>query len=835
MNSKNSVLTVLIIAVFLFLNIGLNSASASPTVAQAQSTTLFVKPGEAGDCYSWDTACDLQDTLALADAGDQVWVAAGIYKPTTGTDRNATFLLESGVAIYGGFAGTETSLEERDWETNLTTLSGDIGTEAVNTDNSYHVVTGSGVDTTAILDGFTITAANANGGSSSQKVGGGMNLLSSSPTLTNITFSGNLAVEGSGMSNQGGNPTLTRVTFTNNSAGSSGGGMYNLYSSNPTLTNVIFSNNSAGINGGGMYNKESSSPTLTSVILSNNSARESGGGMHNLYSSSPTLINVTFSENAAKIGGGMSNYSSSPTLTNVTFSGNSANYPGDGGGGMYNYGSSPSVSHTIFSNNTAYNGGGMSNSSSSPTLTNVTFSGNTATVGGGGINNYYFSGTLTNVTFYGNAASSSGGGAMKSSRSSPTVTNSIFWGNTPDQLIFTTFSYPIITYSLIQGDTVWEGEGNDNSDPLLEGLADNSGFTQTHALGDLSSAIDTGSPTLCPAIDQRGFHRPIDGDENTSATCDIGAYEYGSYPEMFTLTVDIEGSGLVAKDPDQTEYQFGEIVSLTASADPGWSFSGWSGNATSTTNPLTISILDDTSIIAHFTQDEYTLDVLVDPVDSGSVLVDPQEAIYHYGDTVTLTASPNTGWTLTGWSGDATGIENPLEITITGNTNITANFTDQYSLVVTVDPADSGTVTVFPEQTVYHYGDEVILTATAETGWTFSGWTGDATGTESPLTVTIQDNTSITANFTQIEYALTVTVDPVDSGSVLADPIKDFYHYGDQVTLIPSADPDWEFTNWTGDVDSTVNPLIITILGETNITANFEQVIFKIYLPLIVR
>jgi len=295
------------------------------------------------------------------------------------------------------------------------------------------------------------------------------------------------------------------------------------------------------------------------------------------------------------------------------------------------------------------------------------------------------------------------------------------------------------------------------------------------------------------------------------------------------------GNGSIAIDPDQTEYQFGEIVSLTASADPGWSFSGWSGNAAGTTNPLTISILDDTSITANFTQDEYTLNVLVDPVDSGSVLVDPQEATYHYGDTVTLTASPDTGWTFTGWSGDATGIENPLEITITGNTNITANFTDEYSLVVNVDPADSGTVTVAPEQSIYQYGDEITLTATAETGWAFSGWTGDATGTENPLTMTIQGNTSITANFTQIEYALTVTVDPVDSGSVLADPTQDFYHYGDQVTLIPTADPDWDFTNWSGDADGTDNPLIITILGETNITANFEQVIFRIYLPQIVR
>jgi uncharacterized repeat protein (TIGR02543 family) len=813
------------------LNLGLSSASASPTLAQTQNTILYVKPGEEGNCSSWETACDLQDALALAEAGDQVWVAAGTYKPTTGTDRTATFLLESGVAIYGGFAGTETSLTERDWETNLTTLSGDIGTEDDLADNSFHVVTGSGLSDTTILDGFTITAANANGGSSSQKVGGGMNILNSSPTLKNINFSGNLAHYGAGMQNQSGSPILTNVDFSGNIAIERGGGMYNLYSSNPALTNVTFSSNSAGSSGGGMYNYESSSPTLTNVTFFGNTASD-GGGMLNLFTSSPTLTNVTFSSNTATHwGGGMYNSTNcNSTLTNVLFSGNSA----DSAGGMFNANySSPTISHTTFSNNTAYNGGGMGNSQSHPTLTNVTFSGNTATNEGGGMSNYYFSGIMNNVTFFGNTAID--GGAMKSERSNPTVTNSIFWGNTPNQLIFVIHSYPIITYSIVQGDTVWDGIGNLNTDPLLGDLADNGGFTMTHALGDLSPAIDAGSPTLCPAMDQRGFYRPIDGDENTSEICDMGAYEYSSYPEEFTLTADTEGNGSVAIDPDQTEYQFGEIVSLTASADPGWSFSGWSGNASGTTNPLTISILDDTSITANFTQNEYTLDVLVDPVDSGSVSVDPQEATYHYGDTVMLTASPNTGWAFTGWSGDATGIENPLEVTITHNTNITANFSDEYSLVVTVDPANSGTVTVAPEQSIYQYGDEVTLTATAETGWTFSGWSGDAEGTENPLTVTIQANTSITANFTQIEYSLTVTVDPVDSGSVLVDPIKDFYHYGDQVTLTPTADPDWEFTNWSADADSTDNPLIITILGDTNLTANFEQVIFKIFLPLIVR
>ncbi|GAB4527823.1 MAG: hypothetical protein Fur0018_13670 [Anaerolineales bacterium] len=125
--------------------------------------------------------------------------------------------------------------------------------------------------------------------------------------------------------------------------------MYNYNSSSPTLTNVTFSANSAP-NGGGMYN-ESSSPTLTNVTFSANSASDSGGGMQNSNNSSPTLTNVTFADNSANVGGGMQNSNnSSPTLTNVTFADNSANV----GGGMYTYNNgSPTLTNVIITNNTS--------------------------------------------------------------------------------------------------------------------------------------------------------------------------------------------------------------------------------------------------------------------------------------------------------------------------------------------------------------------------------------------------------------------------------------------------------------------------------------------------
>ncbi|CAG0935945.1 hypothetical protein TFLX_04799 [Thermoflexales bacterium] len=300
-----------------------------------------------GDCLSWDNACALQTALTGATSGNEIWVAAGTHKPTTETDRSIDFQLKSGVALYGGFAGTETARDQRNPALHVTILSGDIdnndsqapiitnpATVTGNTTNSYHVVTGA---TGATLDGFTITAGY--GGAS--RYGGGMYNLASSPALSNVTFSGNMADSGGGMANRSySNPTLTNVTFGGNSA-SQGGGMYN-NNSNPTLTNVTFILNSAPSGDGGGMDNESSSPTLTNVTFSfNSSSGGAGGGMNNTTGSNPTLTNVTFNGNSANWGGGMNNYNSSnPQIRNTIFWGNTDN---SHGAQIYNYNSSTPI------------------------------------------------------------------------------------------------------------------------------------------------------------------------------------------------------------------------------------------------------------------------------------------------------------------------------------------------------------------------------------------------------------------------------------------------------------------------------------------------------------
>jgi hypothetical protein len=143
----------------------------------------------------------------------------------------------------------------------------------------------------------------------------------------------------------------------------------------------------------------------------------------------------------------------------------------------------------------------------------------------------------------------------------------------------------------------------------------------------------------------------------------------------------------------------------------------------------------------------YTLTVSVSPVGSGSVALNAS-APYYYGDVVSLTATPSAGWSFSSWSGDLTGSANPATLTITGNMSVTATFTQNvYTLTVTVSPVGSGSVTL-NNTGPYQYGDVVQLTAVPATGWSFSSWSGDLTGSANPATLTITGNMSVTAYFT---------------------------------------------------------------------------------------
>ena len=500
--------------------------------AAVSATTLFVVPGGAGtaDCSNWANACTLQSALGTATSGDQVWVDKGVYTP--GTHQGDTFTIPPGAAVYGGFAGTETALFERNPVANVTVLSGDIdNNDAVDANgadtdttkivggNSNVVVTinakaVSKVLSDTVLDGFTITGAGSFAGLWCDNT---ETFAECSPTLSNLTFSGNIgrallndAVAAASKSC----PTLTNVTFSGNS-GPGGSAMFNHAASgtesSPTLTNVTFRNNHSSNIGGAMFNQAggggTSSPVLTNVTFSGNSADTDGGAIYNEGSdsgtSSPVLTNVTFSGNSAVTDGGAiynhasgaSQSISSPTLTNVTFSGNSA---GDSGGAIYNNTGSTDYFGEI-----------------SPVLTNVTFSGNSAGSEGGAMRDESGLGTihpmLTNVIFWSDSVGAGGNG--------PEICDGIVCGASG--------AGPGVTmdYSVYSGFCPGTCTNIVTTDPLLGPLQDNGGPTETMALGAGSSAIDAGDGTACPATDQRGVTRPQDGDNNGTAVCDIGAVE----------------------------------------------------------------------------------------------------------------------------------------------------------------------------------------------------------------------------------------------------------------------------------------------------------------------
>ena len=295
---------------------------------ESNESIIYVDANAAGgdnNGLSWvDAFIHLQDALAyVRDAGgevNEIRAAQGIYTPDTNSTepngsggRTATFQLINGVAIKGGYGGFgATDPNARDIETYETILSGDLNSDddpnfSNNGENSYHVVTGSNTGPNAVLDGFTITAGNANVWSVHYYRGGGMYNEFGSPSLTNCTFRGNWGDNGCAMSNWfSSSPMLTNCSFTGNS-GNFGGGIFNWTDSNPILTDCTFVDNSANHWGGGMLNFDCG-PSLNNCTFSNNTAGGDGGGIY-CDGSDPTLTNCTIVANSAVNGRALACYS----------------------------------------------------------------------------------------------------------------------------------------------------------------------------------------------------------------------------------------------------------------------------------------------------------------------------------------------------------------------------------------------------------------------------------------------------------------------------------------------------------------------------------------------
>jgi len=474
----------------------------SASLSHAASSPIFVDVSVSGgnnDGSSWANAYNsFQSALNSAGSGNQIWVAKGTYKPSYdyglgGGSRYYHFRMIGGVAIYGGFAGTEDfetfNLDNRDFETNETILSGDLNGDdnysgspwTGTSENCYHVFyhpNGLALTSNAILDGFTIMGGNAN------------------------------------------------ATNPHNS----GGGLYNV-SNSPTINNCIFIHN-YGKNGGGIRNYNCSS-IINNCTFNENSATD-GGGVFNSVNSSASFINCTFSSNKAQTGAGAENSNSSATFSSCNFQLNVAT---DFGGGVQNENSgSPNFINSIFQHNSANGGGGVSNDySSSASYTNCLISDNEATLAGGGILNTS-TGTINiiNCTITANQASQ--GGGIVNNSATVYLKNCIIWGNTASQasqignsnsvvLIYNSCFTEMVTDPDHPG-SVTE-VNNITSNPQFVGASNNP--AHPYSIGGISPCCDTGNDDFnSQSYDIRGegFTRKLDKTDGGAGIIDMGAYEY---------------------------------------------------------------------------------------------------------------------------------------------------------------------------------------------------------------------------------------------------------------------------------------------------------------------
>jgi NOL1/NOP2/fmu family ribosome biogenesis protein len=203
-----------------------------------------------------------------------------------------------------------------------------------------------------------------------------------------------------------------------------------------------------------------------------------------------------------------------------------------------------------------------------------------------------------------------------------------------------------------------------------------------------------------------------------------------------------EGQGTVEFTPAGGRYLDGTAVSALAKADAGWTFLGWGGADAGKPNPVSLVLTADRVLQPRFAQ---LFTVSAKTNGNGTVVLSPSQQTYVAGSAVSAKATASPGWRFVGWSGDVTGVENPLNVVVDLNKVLTAEFRREWTLVATA--GSGGTVEVDPTAATYVDGTTVQVRAVPQTGFEFAGWTDGATGTQNPLSVTLTANRTVKATF----------------------------------------------------------------------------------------
>jgi hypothetical protein len=587
--------------------------------------------------------------------------------------------------------------------------------------------------------------------------------------------------------------TLIGFTLTNGATRSSGdafgersGGGVLCESTSTVVSNCVLTGNSANGVGGGAF-----SCTLNNCTLTGNSAAglptyaDGGGG-----ADSCILNNCTLTGNSTSSGGGGA---FSCTLNNCTLSGNSAY---QGGGAGYS-----ALNRCALTGNSASLGGGAAGGPDDHcTLANCLLTGNSA-YEGGGVHN----GILTNCTLTGNSASSDSGGAYSSSLWNCIV----YYNNAPSSSNQDAGSGVLncCTAYYLPG----TGTGTFTNAPLFVNYGNGDFRLQTG-----SPCINAGNNAYVAGTnDLAGRPRIVGG------TVDVGAYEYqGPY-----LNVAATTGGSVTRDPDQPDYLLGSLVTVTATPTTGYGFIRWTGDATGSTNPLTV-IMDTTkNITAVFASTALTLA----SQGLGTISKVPDQAFYTVGQQVALTATPARWYVFLGWTDGVTN--NPRTVTVGESNAYTAVFTPTTPLetvtiggvsrlapvgmpavvvdgvfILTPSASARGSAlvtlsTTFPSGTLLYTLDG------SEPSFVSALYTGPFTVRKTSLLRTIAYN----SDFTQ-----SVAGDPVSivilptlagltdgGGSVAIEPPAGAYFSNSLAVVTATPTPGWIFLQWLSDAAGT--------------------------------
>ena len=271
-------------------------------------------------------------------------------------------------------------------------------------------------------------------------------------------------------------------------------------------------------------------------------------------------------------------------------------------------------------------------------------------------------------------------------------------------------------------------------------------------------------------------------------------------------------------------YNQGQTCTVSATPAPGYHFDKWTenGSVVSTNANYTFPVTGDRDLEAHFTREQYYISVSANPTEGGTV---SGGAAHYYGESCTVMAEENPGFAFVNWTENDSVVspDATYQFLVTCNRNLVAQFQAQYTISVSANPTNGGTVT---GGGTYPQGDSCTVSATPATGYHFVNWTenDDQVSTDANYTFIVTGNRTLVANFQaqQQTYMITVSANPTDGGEVTGGAA---YHYGEDCTVTATASAGFTFTNWTenGSVVSTQANYTFTVNDNRNLVANFTH------------